>query len=76
MKLGTGDRLRLYSMKSELRTSEEVLARNAEAARALPSGLERCTAPAVAVVTHCLAISKPEPACESEEIQQYLRFVK
>jgi hypothetical protein len=76
VKLGTGDRLRLYSLKSELRTSEDVLARNAEEARALPSGLERCTAPAVAAVTHCLAISKPEPACESEEIQQYLRFVR
>jgi hypothetical protein len=76
VKLGTGDRLRLYSLKSELRTSEEVLARNAEEARALPSGLDRCTVPAVALVTHCLALSKPEPACESEEVQQYLRFVK
>jgi hypothetical protein len=76
VKLGNGDRLRLYSLKSELRASEEVLARNAEAARALPSGLDRCTTPAVAVVSHCLAMSQPEAACESEEIQQYLRFVK
>ena len=71
MKLGTGDRLKLYNLKSELRTSEEVLVRNAEAARSLPNGLDRCTTPTVAVVAHCLGIEgRPEPACESEEIQQ------
>jgi hypothetical protein len=77
VKLGSGDRTKLYSLKSELRVSEEVLARNAEASRSLPSGLDRCTTPTVAVVAHCLGIEdRPEPACESEEIQQYLRFVK
>jgi hypothetical protein len=77
VKLGSGDRTRLYSLRSELRSSEEVLARNAEASRSLPSGLDRCTTPTVAVVAHCLGIDdRPEPACESEEIQQYLRFVK
>jgi len=34
----------------------------------------------VAVVTHCLAIrlagTRTEPACESEQIQQYVRFVQ
>lgn len=80
LKLGAGQRQKLYGLRSELRQSEEVLARNAEAVRALPNGVERCTSPAVAVVTHCLAVrlggSRVEPACESEEIQQYVRFVK
>ncbi|HEX9402661.1 MAG TPA: hypothetical protein VF912_21375 [Anaeromyxobacter sp.] len=80
LNLGTGDRQKLYALKSELRVSNEVLARNAEAARALPGGLDRCTSPTVAVVTHCLAARlagpRSEPACESEDIQQYVRFVK
>lgn len=80
LKLGTGDRQKLYALKSELRASEEVLHRNTEASRGLPGGLDRCTAPTVAVVRHCLAIrlsdTRHEPACESEEIQQYVRFVK
>ena len=80
LKLGTGDRQKLYALKSELRQSEDVLARTAEAIRDIPGGLDRCTTPAVAVLTHCLAIrlagTRAEPACESEEIQQYVRFVK
>jgi len=80
LKLGTGDRQKLYALKSELRQSEDVLARTAEAARAIAGGLDRCTTPAVAVLTHCLAIrlasNRAEPACESEEIEQYIRFVK
>jgi hypothetical protein len=80
LKLGTGDKQKLYSLKSELRQSEDVLARNKEAVRALPNGVDRCTNPTVAVVTHCLgrrlAGARSEPACESEEIQQYVRFVK
>jgi hypothetical protein len=80
LKLGTGDKQKLYALKSELRQSEEVLARNTEAVRTLPNGLDRCTNPTVAVVSHCLgrrlAGARSEPACESEEIQQYVRFVK
>jgi hypothetical protein len=80
LKLGTGDRQKLYSLKSELRQSEEILARNAEAVRTLPNGVDRCTNPTVAVVTHCLGRrltgARQEAACESEEIQQYVRFVK
>lgn len=80
LKLGSGDRQRLYGLRSELRQSQEVLIRNEEASRSLPNGLDRCTTPTVAVVAHCLAIrlssTRAEPACESEEIQQYVRFVK
>jgi hypothetical protein len=80
LKLGTGDRQKLYSLKSELRQSDEVLGRSREAARTLPGGLEGCTSPTVAVVAHCLAVrlqaKRVEPACDSEEIQQYVRFVK
>ncbi len=80
LKLGAGDRQKLYALRSELRQSEEVLTRNDEAARTLPNGLERCSSPAVAVVSHCLGVrlagKRPEPGCDSEEIQQYVRFVK
>jgi hypothetical protein len=80
LKLGTGDRQKLYALRSELAQSGAVLARSAEAARTLPGGLEPCTSPTVAVVSHCLAVRlqahRVEPACESEEIQQYVRFVK
>lgn len=80
LKLGTGDRQKLYALKSELRTSEEVLARNTEALRSIGGGADRCTTPTVAVVAQCLAIlmsgSRVEPGCESEEIQQYVRFVR
>jgi hypothetical protein len=80
LKLGTGDRQKLYALTSELRQSDAVLRRSSDASRSLPGGLDRCTTPTVALVAHCLGIllqSKgAEPACEPEEIQQYLRFVK
>jgi hypothetical protein len=80
LKLGTGDREKLYALTSELRQSDAVLRRSAEASRSLPGGLDRCTTPTVALVSHCLGIllqsKRAEPACEPEEIQQYLRFVK
>lgn len=78
--LGTGDRRKLYGLRSELRQVEEVLARNAEATRALPDGLEPCGNRTVAVVAHCLGArfsgARAEPGCDSEEVQQYVRFVK
>jgi len=80
VKVGTGDRTRLYALRSDLRQSEEVLERSREAARGFPDGLARCSEPQTAVLAHCLAIrfeaKKNEPACESEEIQQYIRFIK
>lgn len=80
VKLGTGDKLRMYAMRSELRETEQILARGREAARGFPGGLERCSSPEVGVLSHCLAAKAkgrpPEAACESEEMQRYLRFVK
>lgn len=80
LKLGAGDKRKLYALRSDLRQSEEVLARSREAARGYADGLERCASPTVGVVAHCLAIrfhgKRSEPACESEEIEQYVRFVK
>ncbi|HEY6005218.1 MAG TPA: hypothetical protein VIV57_20225 [Anaeromyxobacter sp.] len=80
VKLGTGDRQKLYALRSALRRSDDVLARSREAARGLPGGLERCANRTVAVIAHCLALrfqgSAAEPACEAEEVQQYVRFVK
>ncbi len=80
LKLGTGDKLRLYALRSQLRESEEVLARSREAARSYAAGLERCTNADVALVTHCFSLAldgkRAEPGCESEEIQQYVRFVR
>jgi hypothetical protein len=77
--LGTGDKQRLYALRSELRQSEEVLARAREAGGKAGS-LERCTSPSVAILTHCMGIrlqgKRAEQMCESEEIQQYVRFVK
>jgi hypothetical protein len=80
VKVGGGDRTRLYALRAELKQSEDVLARSREAARGLPDGLARCTEPQTAVLAHCLEVrfeEKPaEPACDSEEIQQYVRFIK
>jgi len=80
VKLGQGDKQKAYGLKSELRVSEEVLARSKEAAKAYPGGLARCTEEKVAILAHCLAArfegQQAEPACESEEIQQYIRFIK
>lgn len=78
MKLGTGDRRRFYALRSELRQTEDVLARTREASAGRP--LERCASPTVALLAHCMGVrfqGKPaEAMCESEEIQQYVRFVK
>jgi hypothetical protein len=78
MKLGTGDRQRLYALRSELHQSEEVLARTREATGGRP--LEKCSNPTVALISHCMGVrlqeKRPESACESEEIQQYVRFVR
>lgn len=80
LKLGSGDRQKLYALRSALRQSNDVLVRTREAARGHAGGLERCASPSIAIVAHCLAIRfqgrRAEPACEAEEIQQYVRFVK
>lgn len=80
LKLGSGDRRRLYALRSDLAQTEDVLSASREAARRYAGGLERCAAPTVGVVAHCLAIrfggTRSEPACESEEIEQYVRLVK
>ncbi len=78
LKLGTGDRQRMYALRSELRQSDEVLARTREASAGRT--LERCSTPQVALVAHCMGLrfqGRPADAmCESEEVQQYVRFVK
>jgi hypothetical protein len=80
VKLGSGNRQKLYALQSDLRQSQEVLSRSREAARGYAGGLLRCSDARTAILAHCLAIRfegrKSEPACESEEIQQYVRFVK
>jgi hypothetical protein len=80
LKIGAGDRQNLYALRSELSQADAVLARTAEAARQLPGGLDRCSARAVAVVAHCLAMqaagTRSEPTCDVEEVQQYTRLVK
>ncbi len=79
LKLGSGDRQRLYVLRNELKQSEEVLARAKEAARGYVGGLIRCNDQRTAILARCLAIrfeGKPyEPACDAEEIQQYIRFI-
>ncbi len=78
LKLGTGDRQQLYALRSDLRRSEEVLARTREASAGRL--LERCATPTVALVAHCVGVrlqGKPaEAMCESEEVQQYVRFAR
>lgn len=80
LKLGQGERQKAYALKSDLRQSDDVLARSREAAKGYRDGLGRCTEEQVAILAHCLAIrfdgQAQEPACESEEIQQYIRFIK
>lgn len=80
VKAGKGERQRVYALKADLRQSEDVLSRSRDAARGYKDGLGRCTEEKVAVLAHCLAIrfegQRQEPACESEEIQQYIRFIK
>ncbi len=78
LKLGTGDRQRLYALRSELRQSAEVLARVREATEG--RALERCSSPSIGLVSHCMGLrfqgKSADAACGSEEIQQYVRFVK
>jgi hypothetical protein len=80
VKLGQGDRNKLYALKSDLRQSDDVLSRAREAAKGYKEGLGKCTEEQVAILAHCLAIhfdaQRNEPACESEEIQQYIRFIR
>ncbi len=77
---GGGDRRKIYALQARLKQTNEVLARSHEASRQFKNGLRRCTEEQVAVLTRCLTVQfeeRPaEPACESEEIQQYIRFIK
>jgi hypothetical protein len=79
VRLGGGSKQKLYALRSELRASEAILDRSREEQRRL-GPLERCSAPTVALVAHCLGVrlqGRPsEPACEAEQINQYVRFVK
>ncbi|HET8541206.1 MAG TPA: hypothetical protein VFL83_15130 [Anaeromyxobacter sp.] len=78
LKLGTGDKQRLYALRSDLRRSDEVLARTREASAG--RALERCSSTSIALIAHCMGVrfkgKAVEAMCESEEIQQYVRFVK
>jgi len=80
LKLGEGDRQKVYSLQSDLHVTDEVLARSREAAKGFRDGLGRCTEEQVAVLAHCLGVrqeeGRSEPACEAEEIQQYVRLIK
>jgi hypothetical protein len=80
LKLGAGDKQALYALQSALRRSDEVLARSSDAARGYALGLERCSAPTIALLAHCVGIhlegKAALSACEPEEVQQYLRFAK
>lgn len=80
LKVGQGERQKAYALKADLKLSDDVLARAREAAKGYRDGLARCTEEQVAVLAHCLTIRfegrQAEPACESEEIQQYIRFIK
>jgi hypothetical protein len=80
IKKGDGDRQKVYALQSQLKQSDDVLARSREAARQWKAGLRKCTEEQVAILTRCLAVQfedrPPEPACDSEEIQQYVRFIK
>ncbi len=79
IKLGSGDKQTLYTLRSELKTSEVVLAQCREASRHYEYGLDRCTTPPVALVAQCVGIAttgKQQPTCEAEDVQQYLRLVR
>jgi hypothetical protein len=77
---GKGDRQKVYALQSDLKQSTDVLARSREASRQWKDGLRRCSEEKVGILTRCLAVrfeDRPaEPACDSEEIQQYVRFVR
>ena len=90
LKLGTGDRTHLYALRSDLTRSEEVLARAREATGG--GWLEPCSTRTVALVAHCMGVQIQRKVvrneadlervvaamamCDSEEIQQYVRFVQ
>jgi hypothetical protein len=78
LKLGNGDRQQLYALRSDLRRTDEVLARTREASAGRT--LERCSTQTVALVAHCVGVrleGKPaEAMCEPEEIQQYVRLAQ
>ncbi len=79
LKLGSGNRQTLYALRSELGSSDAVLARCREAARSYERGLDRCSAPRIALLARCMGLllaGQKQPACETEEIQQYVRLVK
>jgi hypothetical protein len=77
---GQGDRQKVYGLQADLKQSNDVLARSREAARQWKNGLRKCSEEQVAILTRCLAVQfedRPaDPACDSEEIQQYVRFVR
>ena len=77
---GEGDRQRAYALQSQLKQSDDLVATSREASRQWKDGLHRCTEEQVAILTRCLAVQfddrPPEPACESEQIQQYVRFIR
>jgi DNA-binding CsgD family transcriptional regulator len=78
LRVGTGDRQRLYALKSELRQSEDVLQRTREASAG--RALERCSSGSIPVIAHCMGLRfqgrRADAMCESEQIQQYVRLVK
>jgi hypothetical protein len=80
LKRGDGDRQKVYALQSQLKQSDDVLARSREASRQWKGGLRKCTEEQVAILTRCLAVQfedRPaDSACDSEEIQQYIRFIK
>jgi hypothetical protein len=80
IKRGDGERQKVYALQSQLKQSDEVLARSREASGQWKGGLGKCTEEQVAILTRCLAVQfedRPaDSACDSEEIQQYIRFIK
>lgn len=80
VKIGTGDKTALYALEGELRHSETVLARCSDIARESPLGLEPCDTQRMALLAHCVGVQaegKPRlSACETEDVQQYIRLAK
>jgi hypothetical protein len=80
VKLGSGDKNALYTLRGELRHADDALARSRDFGRAHPLGLEPCDSASVALLAHCIGVQnegKPAfAACEPEDVQQYLRFAK
>jgi hypothetical protein len=80
VKFGTGDKRALYTLQGELRHSEQIIARSREFGRGQAIGLEPCRSSSVPLLVHCIGVQhegKPAlAACETEDVQQYLRFAK